>query len=132
MFSIPSDDPTNLKLIDVANSKGDFPMSVAYSETLKMACVLNAGTQGGVACFQVSSKGLMSDGQGLRSLDKAFKQTNPPTGPANSVTQVAFDPKGKALWAIIKGDPVSSTVMNIQQDRLCWRDHVVAGAYHTC
>ena len=73
-----------------------------------MACVLNAGKKDGVACFKVSSKGLKSDGHGLRSLGKKFKHTEPPTGPAGSATQVVFDPKSSALWVVVKGDPVSS------------------------
>ncbi len=48
----------------------------------------------------------MEDGP-LRALDMSFNQTNPPTGPGGSATEVIFDPASTSLWVVIKGDPVS-------------------------
>ncbi|KAI7338453.1 hypothetical protein KC315_g1751 [Hortaea werneckii] len=104
MFHIDPEDPTNLKMVgSPADTMGEVPVSVDYSDELHTACVLNGGSKPGVSCFHVDPwKGLVPQGS-LRTLGYDFNQTTPPTAPAGTVSQVIFDPDSKALFAILKG-----------------------------
>ncbi|RMZ22563.1 hypothetical protein D0859_13402 [Hortaea werneckii] len=106
MFNIDPQDPTNLKMVgSPADTMGEFPVSVDYSDELHTACVLNGGSKPGVSCFSVDPwEGLMPQGS-LRSLGYDFNQTTPPTAPTGTASQVIFDPNSKALFAILKGYP---------------------------
>ncbi|KAI7263335.1 hypothetical protein KC345_g9179 [Hortaea werneckii] len=106
MFNIDPQDPTNLKMVgSPADTMGEFPVSVDYSDELHTACVLNGGSKPGVSCFSVDPwKGLAPQGS-LRSLGYDFNQTTPPTAPTGTASQVIFDPNSKAMFAILKGYP---------------------------
>ncbi|KAI6859201.1 hypothetical protein KC338_g7384 [Hortaea werneckii] len=106
MFNIDPQDPTNLKMVgSPADTMGEVPVSVDYSDELHTACVLNGGSKPGVSCFDVDPwKGFAPQGS-LRPLGYDFNQTTPPTAPAGTASQVIFDPDSKALFAILKGYP---------------------------
>lgn len=106
MFTINTADPTDVKLVDTKSTNGDFPTSVAYSPDLELVCALNGGSKGSVQCFKVAASGLTRHGKAL-PLYSGFKQTNPPTGPVDTVTQISFNPASTSLWVIVKGNPVS-------------------------
>ncbi|KAK1021105.1 hypothetical protein LTR33_018568, partial [Friedmanniomyces endolithicus] len=54
LLHIDEQDPCQLTLVGPpADTLGEFPISVTYSEQLKTACVLNGGTKAGVSCFNV-------------------------------------------------------------------------------
>jgi hypothetical protein len=103
-FHIPKDDPVHPILLGKpADTVGTTPSTVAYSPKNKIACVANTGPNPGVQCFTVSSK------NGLKPMG-SFKplpvqgQTNPITGPPNTVSDILFNPSETALFVTIKGD----------------------------
>ncbi|KAI9806641.1 MAG: hypothetical protein M1825_006098 [Sarcosagium campestre] len=104
LFRIHKRDPTLLiPLGKPVDTLGDFPVSVAASERLGVACVGNTGTRAGVACFTMHDTGLCS-GDGLRPF--ALNQTVPPVGPTNNVAHVLFNSDSSMLLTTVKGDPM--------------------------
>ncbi|PTD08466.1 hypothetical protein FCULG_00012493 [Fusarium culmorum] len=103
-FNIPENDPTHPVLMgQPMDTAGTTPNTVAYSGKHKIACVANTGTNPGVQCFSVSgSEGVKPVG-GLRALP-ILGQTNPVMGPANTVSNIVFNPSQTALFVVIKGD----------------------------
>ncbi len=103
LFEISVKDPTVLTLVgEPAYTSGEFPVSVAVSEGLRLACVGNTGAQSGVSCSKFDS------GTGLAGFDSlrpiALGQSTPPTGPANGIAQVLFNEDGSALIVVVKGN----------------------------
>ncbi|KAK6359223.1 hypothetical protein TWF696_000387 [Orbilia brochopaga] len=105
MFRIDPRNPTCLTLVgEPACTLGEFPVAIAYSRRLRMACVVNAGAEDGVTCFSVSAR------TGLKPLDKSARKLNlgqstPPLGPTGTVSDIFFTPDSKSLIVMVKGDP---------------------------
>lgn len=77
----------------------------------KLVCVLNGGTRGGVTCFSVDpTRGLTAIDQAPRSISSALNQTNPPVGPFLTASDIGFNPSSSALFATVKGSPVTHPV----------------------
>ncbi|KAI9673455.1 MAG: hypothetical protein M1817_002917 [Caeruleum heppii] len=107
MFNIAEDDPTQLTMVgQPVNTMGDFPNTVAASSTLNIACVGNTGAAAGVACFEMSEEGLVAMDEALRPFD--IGQTNPPTGPPNTVSHALFNADSTMLLTTVKGDPMAN------------------------
>jgi hypothetical protein len=100
-FSISWKDSTDLTLLNTVDVGGDFPVTVAASSQLKMACVGSTGTASGVSCAPYTKAGLGAF-DALRSLP--LGQSNPPTGPTNGIAQVFFNQDSTSLITIIKGN----------------------------
>jgi hypothetical protein len=104
MFVIDKKDPTKLTLLgSPANTMGQFPVAVAFSDKHGVACVVNSGGQANVACFSVANNCLTPLPNTVRSL--GLNQTNPPTGPANTVSDIVFNKDQSQLLVSVKGDP---------------------------
>ncbi|CAF9932529.1 MAG: hypothetical protein GOMPHAMPRED_006600 [Gomphillus americanus] len=101
MFKIHS--ATNLTLINTIDLPGEFPVTVGASEEHKLVCAGMSGAVAGVACSKFSAKGLAA-ADALRPFD--IKQTTPPVGPLNTVSQVFFT--STHLFATVKGDPTKN------------------------
>jgi hypothetical protein len=103
MLSIDPRDPTKLRMVGQPVSiPGEFPNTVAASAKNKLACVGTTGAKNGVSCSSFSRGGLKAM-DGLRSFD--LKQTTPPVGPTNTVSQLFFSDDESRLFATVKGDP---------------------------
>ncbi|ETI27893.1 hypothetical protein G647_00342 [Cladophialophora carrionii CBS 160.54] len=103
MLSINPRRPTELTMIgQPVGLPGDFPVTVAASAKHGLVCVGSTGTANGVSCSSFSHKGLGAMDV-LRSFD--LNQTNPPSGPPNTVSQVFFSEDESRLFATVKGDP---------------------------
>ena len=103
MFAIDAQDPTKLTLLgQPVTIPGEFPVTVAASKKNKLACVGTTGAKAGVSCASFSRRGLGAM-DGLRPFD--LKQTTPPVGPTNTVSQVFFSNDGLTLFSTVKGDP---------------------------
>lgn len=103
-FAIDRRDPTNLTMLGTpANTLGEFPVAVAYSKKHGTACVVNSGGQANIACFSVSKQGLEPISNSIRDL--GVNQTNPPTGPANTVSDIIFNQDESQLLVSVKGTP---------------------------
>lgn len=101
MFTIPKNDPWHPKLVGApVPSGGDFPMSVAYSPKHRLACVANSGAKNNVQCYEVTPAGLRPSGE---SMPLPLNQTTPPVGPANTVSDILFNPSESALFVTVKG-----------------------------
>jgi hypothetical protein len=105
MFNIDSNDRTKLTMVGApADTLGEFPMSVAVSQTLNIACVANSGAKAGIACFSIdTSKGLTPLDAALRPID--LGQSTPPVGPTNTISHTFFNADSTALLTTVKGDP---------------------------
>jgi len=105
MFKINQDKPTDIRLVGMpAKTQGEFPVAVAFSKKLNMACVVNGGAVDGVACFKVDqNKGLIPMANTVRKLN--LKQTTPPTGPPNTVSDIIFSEDETKLLVSVKGIP---------------------------
>jgi hypothetical protein len=105
VFHIPEDDAAHPVLLsEPVDTVGTSPNTVAYSKKHKLACVANTGNKPGVQCFKVSpcNSQLMPEG-GLKPLP-IMNQTNPIMGPANTVSQILFNPSETALFVSMKGN----------------------------
>ncbi|KAJ4366493.1 hypothetical protein N0V83_008129 [Neocucurbitaria cava] len=102
MMSIPKD-ATSLSVIGKpAAIPGEFPNTVAASAKNGLACVGTTGAVAGISCAQFGKRGLGTM-DNLRPFD--IKQTTPPTGPTNTVSQVFFSTDDSTLFTTVKGDP---------------------------
>lgn len=101
VFSASYYDPTDITLLNTAEVNGDFPVSVAVSSQLKLACVGSTGTNSGVSCAPYTKAGLGAF-DALRPLP--LGQSNPPTGPTNGIAQVLFNEGSSSLITIVKGN----------------------------
>lgn len=103
MLAIDSQDPSKLAMVGQPMPvQGEFPNTVAVSMKHKLACVGTTGAKNGVSCATFSKQGL-GKFDGLRSF--GLKQTTPPVGPTNSVSQLFFSDDQNTLFATVKGDP---------------------------
>jgi hypothetical protein len=106
MFSISWEDPTKLTLLgSPASTTGDFPVTVAISSSLGMACVGHSGVLSGVSCASYTSSGLGAF-DALRSIP--LGQTNPATGPLNGISDVFFVEDDSILVVVVKGDTTAA------------------------
>ncbi|KAH6877052.1 hypothetical protein B0T10DRAFT_520486 [Thelonectria olida] len=106
MFAIDRHDPTKLTMIGQPVAvPGEFPNTVAASKKNKLVCAGSTGAKAGVSCSSFSSKG-MSAMDELRPF--ALKQTTPPVGPTNTVSQVFFSADESTLFTTVKGDPTKN------------------------
>ena len=109
MLTIDTADPTKLTMIgQPISTMGDFPVTAAISPKNKIACVGNTGARAGIACFSIHAK------TGLKPLMQSqiafpIKQTTPPVGPFNTVSQVLFNQDESMLITTVKGDPAKNT-----------------------
>jgi hypothetical protein len=105
LFEISHRNATKLTMIGKpANTLGDFPMSITISATLSQACVANSGSVAGISCFAIcDERGLIPLDTAVRPFD--LKQTNPPAGPENTLSQVFFNQDSSLLMATVKGNP---------------------------
>jgi len=103
MFLVNMNDPTQLTPVGCpTNSGGEFPVAVAFSPKHNTACVVNSGVKSNIACFGVSSKGLSALDT---TRDLGINQTNPPTGPANTVSDILFNHDESKVLVSVKGTP---------------------------
>ena len=103
-FTIDKHNPTNITMLGApTDSLGEFPVAVAYSRKHKTACVVNSGGEANIACFSVSKTGLVPIANTTQSL--GLNQTNPPTGPANTVSDIIFNQEESQLLVSVKGTP---------------------------
>lgn len=100
-FRISYEDPTDITFLNTVGVNGDFPVSVAISSKLKIACVGSTGTTSGVSCAPYTNAGLGAFDL-LRSIP--LGQSNPPTGPLNGIAQVFFNEDSSSLITIVKGN----------------------------
>jgi hypothetical protein len=105
MFNI---DPANPALVKMAGgpvwSGGEFPVSSTISKVNGNVCVLNSGAMNSVNCYKADKKvGLQAIPNSMRQL--GLNQTTPPSGPANTPSQILFSDDGKRLFASVKGAP---------------------------
>ena len=108
MFRINPLAPLHPQLVgEPCDTMGEFPMSVAYSSKLKIACVVNGGAKAGVSCFQTDhAKGLTPIGK-LRPFPQGLHQSTPPMGPPLTTSDIEFNPSSTALFVTIKGDAMA-------------------------
>jgi hypothetical protein len=106
-FQIDDTDPTKLTPIgDPVDTLGEFPVSVAFSQEINQACVVNGGAIAGVACYNVDNEALTPN-----SLLRPFNisQTTPPVGPLGTVSHIFFNSESTALITTVKGNPMTGT-----------------------
>jgi hypothetical protein len=105
MFKINEANPTDIRLVGMpVDTQGEFPVAVAFSPKMNMACVVNGGAVDGVSCFSVDeNKGLAPMVNSTRALN--LKQTTPPTGPPNTVSDIIFNEDETKLLVSVKGIP---------------------------
>ncbi|KAI1078956.1 hypothetical protein F5B20DRAFT_545667 [Whalleya microplaca] len=102
LFTIPRHDPQHPKLIGApVPSGGDFPNTIAHLPRHNLTCVANSGAKSSVQCYTVTASGLVPRGAPM-PLPLA-NQTTPPMGPANTASDILFNPSGSALFVSIKG-----------------------------
>lgn len=107
VFKINPNSPSSIKLLgNPVGSGGDFPMSVAFNKAGDTICTLNGGAMNGVNCFKIDPNlGPVPLPDTNRALN--VNQTTPATGPAGSLSHIAFDESNQHLMAAVKGVPGS-------------------------
>ena len=95
------------------------------------ACFITGAFSGGVSCFAVDPYvGLTPLDTQARNLSAALKQTLPPSGPDNTVSQISFSPSSSYLFASIKGTagdkPGVVYAWPVQQDGMVSREPVIS------
>jgi hypothetical protein len=106
MFNIDETNPAMIKMAGApAWSGGEFPVSSTISKVNGDVCVLNSGATNSVSCYKADpALGLVAIPNAIRSLNLQ-NQTTPPSGPANTPSQILFNDDGKRLFASVKGAP---------------------------
>ena len=104
-FKIEPSNPTTISFLSTVPSGGDFPISLAYSADKQLLCVLNGGTNNGVQCFDASVPQLVNIPATWKSL--GVPQTTPASGPAGSLSDIAFSPDSSLLYVSVKGNPAT-------------------------
>ncbi|KAF8638168.1 hypothetical protein AX17_002391 [Amanita inopinata Kibby_2008] len=101
-FAISPTNPTSLTMIgSPVPSGGEFPASIVMNGK-KTVCALNGGAKNGVSCFTLDRvHGLIPIPNTTRSLGLSL--STPPSGPANTVGQVAFTAGDSKLLVVVKG-----------------------------
>ena len=108
-FTIDPEDPTELSpLGPPVYTMGKYPVSVAYSSKHHVTCVINSGDAANLACFSVSDDGLCPLRDTVRSL--GLTQTNPPTGPPMTPSEVLFNQEQSQLLVSIKGNATAPSI----------------------
>lgn len=106
MLSVSANDPTALSLVgEPVSIPGEFPNTVAASSKNGLVCVGTTGAVAGVSCARFDVNG-MSEMDELRPFD--IKQTTPPVGPTNTVSQVFWSNDESKLFVTVKGDPAQN------------------------
>ncbi|KAH8890887.1 hypothetical protein GQ53DRAFT_162043 [Thozetella sp. PMI_491] len=107
LFRLDPNDPYHPALVgQPVSTGGTFPVSVAFSHALHIACVLNSGHIAGIACFHVDDNGLTPAGD-FMPIALTVNQTTPPVGPFNTASEIVFNPSSSALFATVKGNPTT-------------------------
>lgn len=101
MFVINPSDATQITLVSVAPTNGWFPISVTVNG--RYACVLTGGNETGIRCYTYSSSGLFIVPSFDRDLTSYISQTIPPTGVANTFSQIQFSADDQSLIISVKG-----------------------------
>ncbi|KAM0273144.1 hypothetical protein ACHAQH_008464 [Verticillium albo-atrum] len=106
MFNIDKNNPTKLTVAGKPVAvPGEFPNTVAASVKHNLVCVGMSGAVAGVSCASFTKNGLGAMDE-LRPFD--LKQTTPPVGPTNTVSQVFFSDDQNTLFTTVKGDPTKN------------------------
>ncbi len=102
MLTVSSWNPQEVTLLGTPqDTKGFFPVDVAVSLSMKIACVGNQGIPSGIACATFSEQGL-SAFDDLRPMDFGATQ-NPPLGPVPGLGDLFFSEDETSLLAMVKG-----------------------------
>ncbi|KAK1561606.1 uncharacterized protein LY79DRAFT_574047 [Colletotrichum navitas] len=106
MFAIDKADPTKLTMVGKPVAvPAEFPNTVAASNKNRIVCVGSSGAVAGISCASFSGAGISAMDE-LRPID--LKQTTPPAGPTNTISQAFFSNDERTLFATVKGDPTKN------------------------
>ncbi|CRK12026.1 hypothetical protein BN1723_007091 [Verticillium longisporum] len=106
IFRIDKKDPTKLQVVgEPVAVPGEFPSTVAASSKNGIVCVGTSGAVAGVSCAPFTKNGIGAM-DNLRPFD--LRQTTPPVGPTNTVSQVFFSDDQNTLFTTVKGDPTKN------------------------
>ena len=104
MFKIDENDPSRLTAIgSPKKTTGKFPISIAVAAKAQTACVAHTGSVAGISCAKFNTKSGLQGFDAIRPF--SLGQSDPPTGPLNSVAQTFFTKDESTLVTTIKGDP---------------------------
>ena len=106
MFLINPCDATDLILLSVKQVYGSFPVSVAVNSMY--ACVLTGGRTTGIRCFTYDETGLSVVLSFDRNLTRYISQTEPPTIPLDTMSEIRFSADNRALIISVKGNPTQT------------------------
>jgi hypothetical protein len=107
MFAISPNDPLSLKLVGKpATLPGTFPNTVAASVKNSLVCVGTTGSKAGISCANFDARNGIGQMDALRTFD--LKQSDPPVGPTNTVSQTFFSEDQSTLFTTVKGDPTKN------------------------
>lgn len=108
MFSISLSDPTQLTLLGKPEpSNGEFPTTLAASDSLMQVCVGSTGVVSGISCSAFTSEGL-SGFDALRQMNVGEVVT-PPTGPTPGYGDILFSEDNNLLLVLVKGNGTEFT-----------------------
>ncbi|KAI9800974.1 MAG: hypothetical protein M1826_005205 [Phylliscum demangeonii] len=101
LFEIDAGDATKLVMVGKpANTLGDFPVSVAVSERLQQA---NTGVKAGIACFQITDRGLVALESQLERVVN-LQQSTPPLLFNTAISHTLFNEDSTALITTVRSD----------------------------
>jgi hypothetical protein len=104
MLSISPTDPTKLTMKGKpVVIPGEFPNAVAASAKNSLVCVGTTGAKAGISCASFCDSLGLGKMDALRAFD--IKQSTPPVGPTNTVSQTFFSNDESMLFTTVKGDP---------------------------
>ncbi|CAI6333001.1 unnamed protein product [Periconia digitata] len=107
MLAISPKNPTQLTMVgEPAAIDGTFPNTVTASIKNSMVCVATSGSNAGVSCGSFNKK----DGIGAMKKISNFdlNQSDPPAGPANTVSHTFFSADESMLFTTVKGVPMTN------------------------
>lgn len=103
VLSVDKSDPAKLELLgEPMSTNGEFPVSVAVSSDLKIACVANGGAVAGMSCASYDSKTGLGKFDALRPWN--IGQSTPPMAPVNGPAEVFFNADESEVVVMVKGN----------------------------
>ncbi|KAK4453341.1 hypothetical protein QBC34DRAFT_477175 [Podospora aff. communis PSN243] len=102
LLSSPLNPPLTTTLLSVAPLPGTFPVTVSASPLRRTVCVGTTGSIAGLTCAPFTSTSLGAF-DAIRPFD--LNQTDPPSGPLNTVSHVFWSEDERRVMVSVKGDP---------------------------
>lgn len=121
LFKINSKDPTDIQLLKIIDSCGDYPVSIAVNK--RIVAILNGGEKSNLVGFKWNKSGKIEIKPSfIRDILLNPQQTTPPKGLYNTVSDILFSSDNKCIIISYKGtsksNPGGLLIYTVKKDKV--------------